>query len=809
MSKIYLASLRLALALVCVGASVILGAHWFGLLPDTKPIEMRAREMLSESIALNAAAHVRKGQWIDLKTTLQTQVDRNPDLLSVGVRSGLGVLRVETGHHDEIWPSDVADTSRVFALQVPITLNRRPWGNVELCFRQPTPNTFATVLDYPIVRLLLFFTICGMFAYTFFVARIIRIFNGTQVVPERVRGALDTLAEGLLVLDEKGRIVLANQAFANIVGVPPDELADTQASALSWVVDTQSEEEFPWTQAIHKSEMQTQQKLRYKLENGRQRIFSVNAAPLGKERSQRGALATFRDVTHVEEHRAELEKMLGLLRSSQDEIKRKNQELEVLATQDALTGCLNRRAFFEQADRLWEESKLKGTRLACVMLDIDHFKSVNDTWGHHIGDEVLRYTSQAIRTLFNDKGIVCRYGGEEFCVFLPHYDLEQAFAEAEKARLAISEIRLNDPAELRLTGSMGVSETRFDANSPQDLINQADCCLYVAKREGRNRIIAFNASMSTETAEMEEARAAKESGRIDIPSQAVTALVSTLTYRDAATAQHSRRVADLCVRAAEGLLDATQTYVLEVGALLHDVGKIGVPDEVLLKPGPLTADERKLIARHDRVGVEIVSSAFECQPLSEIISNHLCFFDGSNGKSGEPTGEKIPIGARLLSIADSYDAMVTDRVYRQGFSHEEAITELRRCAGTQFDPLLVEHFASKITAPTPTFTHGALAIQKQMAIQIGYEVEQIATAIAEQDIETLRTLVERIGFVARNVEITEVIEAVEKIEAGVAEGEPEWMSLVRDAQDLLDICRSTQVDILKNALEFGEHNYSG
>jgi diguanylate cyclase (GGDEF)-like protein/PAS domain S-box-containing protein len=805
--KMYLASLKLAVALVCVGASVILGAHWFGFLPDTKPIEMRAREMLSESIAVNAAAHVRKHQWVDLKTTLQTQVDRNPDLLSVGIRSGLGALRAQTGHHDEIWPQDVADTSHVYALEVPITLNRRPWGNVELCYRQPHPDTLSRIIDFPIVRLLAFFTVCGIFAYTLFVVRILGLFNGTQVVPDRVRGALDTLAEGLLVLDEKGRIVLANQAFANIVGKTPEALADKPASDLAWVEEELEDGVYPWDLAIRESEMQTQRKLRFKVENGRHRIFSVNAAPLGKDRSQRGALATFRDVTHVEEHRAELENMLGLLRSSQDEIKRKNKELEVLATRDALTGCLNRRAFFEQMERVWIEAQTNGTPLACLMIDIDHFKNVNDTYGHHTGDEVLRHTSQAIRQIFKDKGTVCRYGGEEFCVFLPHFDLEQAFAEAEQARVAITEIRLDHPAELRLAGSLGVSETRFDAASPQDLINQADRCLYAAKREGRNRVVGYNASMAHDPEEIEEALEAKERGRIDISSQAVTALVSTLTYRDAHTAQHSRRVADLCVRAAEGLLDATQTYVLEVAALLHDIGKIGVPDEVLLKPGPLTQDERDLIARHDRIGGEIIATAFECQPLSEIISLHHTFFDGTGEEPHTPIGEELPLGARMLSIADGYDAMVTDRVYRKGCSHDDAIAELRRCAGTQFDPVLVEHFANRVASAIPTMTNGALAIQKQTAIQIGYEVERIANAVAEQDIASIKTLVGRLGLVARNADIEAIVSAAEKIEAEACQDDLQWMKLLRDTQDLLDVCRSTQVDILKNALAFGEHNF--
>ena len=372
MGKTIIASFRLAVALVCVGASLILGAHWFGMIPDTKPIELRGKSQLSEAIAVHAAAHIRKQQWPDLKTILQTHVDRNSDLLSIGLRSDLGVLRIDTGHHAEIAAAATAespgavsaDVPMAHLVKVPITLNRRNWGHVELCFRRERPGLATSIMENPIVPLLTFFIGCGLFAYTFFVTRILGIFRGTQVVPDRVRQALDTLAEGLLVLDEEARIILANRAFADTTGIPSDELSSKRADDLGWIFDAASPEEvFPWTQAIETLSVQTEQMLRYELPDGSQRIFSVNAAPLGTDGSSRGALATFRDVTHVEEHRAELENMLSLLRISRDEIKRKNGELEILATQDALTSCLNRRAFLRAGRDLLERGERESRKL--------------------------------------------------------------------------------------------------------------------------------------------------------------------------------------------------------------------------------------------------------------------------------------------------------------------------------------------------------------------------------------------------------------------------------------------------------------
>ena len=273
LGKVYFASLRLAVALVCVGRESDSRSKLVRIYPRYRSDRDGARQTLSEAIAVNAAAHVRKQQWVDLTSTLQTQVDRNSDLLSVGIRSDLGVLRVDTGHHDQTWPVTDEDKSKVCAVHVPITLNRRPWGRVELCFREPHTTTFARIMHHPLIRLLSFFLICGVVAYTIFVVRIMKVFNSTQVVPDRVRQALDTLAEGLLVLDEYGRIVLANEAFATIVEIPSEELANQLASDLNWVAEDVSDKDFPWSLAIDESEVQTERLLRYELESGPQRNF--------------------------------------------------------------------------------------------------------------------------------------------------------------------------------------------------------------------------------------------------------------------------------------------------------------------------------------------------------------------------------------------------------------------------------------------------------------------------------------------------------------------------------------------------------
>ncbi len=274
-------------------------------------------------------------------------MDDNPDLMTIGVRSEYGTLRLDTGQHQALWKSTDAE-SATEKIKVPVMIRHRLWGNVEFCFREPHQTSFQRIFASSTVRFLAFYVVVGTFVYMLFVVRVMGVFNNMQVVPDRVRQALDTLAEGLLVLDGAGRIVLANQAFADIIAIDSKELIHRRASELDWVIDDVAESGYPWMKAIETSELQSESMLRIALANGTQRIFSVNVAPLGKDRTQRGALATFRDVTHVEEHRAELEQMLSLLRGSRDEIESKNRTLEILATQDSLTGCLNRRAILRK-----------------------------------------------------------------------------------------------------------------------------------------------------------------------------------------------------------------------------------------------------------------------------------------------------------------------------------------------------------------------------------------------------------------------------------------------------------------------------
>jgi len=777
-----------------------------GLIPDAIAERDKARMQRCEALAVTTAGMIRAGDWTNLEATLWTLANRDSDLISIGLRTDKGALRVDTGKHRTIW-KEASDNDGYASVSVPITLNKRLWGQLEFCFLSTHSGGVWGFVTQPIIKIIAYFVIMGVFVYAVFIGRVLGIFDSVQVVPDRVRQALNTLAEGLLVLDDQETIVLANQAFASTVGISADELRGRKVTSLSWVKDEVSDaEDYPWRRGKDDTRSKSEQLMRYRVNDNSQRIFSINSAPIeNTDQGHRGTLVTLRDVTLLEHNRTELESMLAVLHENRDEISRKNRELEILATQDSLTGCFNRRAFFERFDIAFRFSKAHGIPLSCVMVDNDHFKSVNDNYGHHIGDEVLRKVGALLRKLHSDAQVVCRFGGEEFCVMLPGFELADAEIAAERIRQGITNIRLNDPADLRLTASIGVSDMTFGASEPQMLINQADACLYVAKRTGRNRVVCYDPSMDEMDTEapIERVPMNKASGQTEVLSASsppIMSLMSALAFRDADTAEHSRRVADHCVRMARGLMSDRELAVMEVAALLHDIGKIGVPDHILLKPGALTDAEWKLMGMHDQISVEIVENLIECDDLLSIIRFHHCSFGRRKPGEDGPMGTDIPLAARILTIADSYDAMVSDRVYRNGRSHEEAVVELRRCAGPQFDPELVERFVASFVTDQSCRTDGATVCSPHVqTVHFGKQVERLVGAVSAQDAAFVKNLTQRVRTIAYARQLNDVAMAAELVERQVSSEDQQWDSILRDSEELIRICRNAQDKLVSEA----------
>ena len=265
---------------------------------------------------------------------------------------------------------------------------------------------------------------------------------------------LDTMAEGVLILDDRERVVLANAAFERAVGVPFEQLMGKRASQIPGLASYAPTVEFPWQRSVTDGESMRGVEIRLDRSEGESHVFMVNASPiLGSDGTQRGSLATFDDVTAIERKNRRLQEMVRELDDARRKVQQQNEELTFLAMRDGLTSCLNRRALFERLDEQWSVVRRYDSALACIMLDIDHFKSINDQHGHAAGDQVLARIGKVLKETTRGSDLVGRYGGEEFCIILPRSDLAQTAAVAEKLRRAVAHEVIGG---LSVTASLGV-----------------------------------------------------------------------------------------------------------------------------------------------------------------------------------------------------------------------------------------------------------------------------------------------------------------------------------------------------------------
>ena len=361
---------------------------------------------------------------------------------------------------------------------------------------------------------------------------------------------------------------------------------------------------------------------------------------------------------------------------------------------DGLTKVYNHRHLHECLDNEIARSTRFGTTFSLAMIDIDFFKTYNDTYGHQAGDDVLASVAKCIQASIRNIDMAFRYGGEEFAVILPETQIEGAYVVAERIREKIEKKLF--PGRSSVTASLGVAAWPADGMTKEQLISSADKALYSAKESGRNRVCAL---IDAEKQGFVPVETVSETQRIAISM--IFALAATVDAKDHYTYGHSRKVSQYAVAMAHALnLPNEKISIIRTAGLLHDIGKIGVPDSILNKEGPLNEQEWRQIKQHPEMGVEILRYVAELANSLPIILNHHEHFDGTGYPLGLK-GEKIPLEARLLAIADAFDAMTSLRPYHNQRSSEEAIEELRRCAGSHFDPEMVEIFCKAVQNLAP------------------------------------------------------------------------------------------------------------
>jgi len=361
---------------------------------------------------------------------------------------------------------------------------------------------------------------------------------------------------------------------------------------------------------------------------------------------------------------------------------------------DELTGLFNRRHFDERVKQeIDRHSRYRGM-LSLLLLDLDFFKDYNDKKGHLAGDKVLAQVGRLIEMSVRNVDVAFRYGGDEFAILLPQATADDAFVVAERIRERVAGEMGRKQAGITI--SLGLASWPSDGVTPDEIFNAADRALYYAKRTGGNRTSVVSKMMPSLT----------EAGvpGVDVERESLStiyALAATIEARDPYTYGHSRKVGRYGVALAEALgLPSEKVAIVSTAALLHDIGKIGIPDEVLNKVGALEPGEWELIKSHSELSAAIVGHVPSLIPCLPAILHHQERWDGTGYPSGLK-GEAIPLEARILAVADTFDAMTSSRPYRGPLPYKEVLEELKRCAGSQLDPKLVEAFLPIALATAP------------------------------------------------------------------------------------------------------------
>ncbi|WP_412674700.1 diguanylate cyclase [Anoxybacillus ayderensis] len=365
------------------------------------------------------------------------------------------------------------------------------------------------------------------------------------------------------------------------------------------------------------------------------------------------------------------------------------QEMANQANKDYLTGLYNHGYFKDYLKELFRETKKTGSQLSVAFLDLDDFKKYNDYHGHVQGDRLLKFVGEYLKNETKDRGFtVARYGGEEFAIILPKTEKHEAAAFMDQLRKKLNDTPFDGVERLPyrcISFSCGIAEYESDMYEESELLHKADQALYYSKAQGKNNVQLYD-----------EKRISRDALKFKEDLDAIEEQLKLLLYKDVYTYRHSKRVFTYAMEFSDRLpLTEEEKRTLILGALVHDIGKIEVSRDIINKKGKLTSDEWEMMKKHVIWGKEIVLSDGRFEEVIPLVELHHERYDGRGYPYGLK-GEEIPKLARILCIIDSFDAMTTDRPYQRTKTFSEAIVELRRCSGTQFDPQYVEPFIQMI-----------------------------------------------------------------------------------------------------------------
>lgn len=456
---------------------------------------------------------------------------------------------------------------------------------------------------------------------------------------------LTSVGDGVISTDNKGNIVFLNKVGEALTGWTQEAARGKPIEEVFIIVNeyTREKNENIVEKVLASGKVEELANHTVLIaKDGSERPIEDSAAPIIQENGKiAGVVLVFRDFS---------------------EKKQKQEEIEFLSYHDQLTGLYNRRFYEEELIRLDVEKSLP---LTIVMGDVNGLKLVNDSFGHVMGDQLLKKVAEVLKKSCRSCDIIARLGGDEFVIILPNTD----DTGAEKIIKRIKELSLRENvAGINLSVSVGYDIKKNEYESIGDVFKSAEDQMY------RNKL-SVSSSMRSKT--------------IDL-------IMSTLYEKNTREMLHSKRVGEICEAIALNLnFSKDDVNQIRIAGLMHDIGKIGVDENILNNPQKLNYDEWKEMKKHPEIGYRILSSVNEFSEIADYVLEHQEKWNGKGYPRGLK-GQEISVQARIIAIADAYDAMTSERTYFKALSEEEAIHEIKRCADTQFDPAIAKLFVENI-----------------------------------------------------------------------------------------------------------------
>ena len=780
------------------------------LLPNVELMTRNHQVSVAKSVAATLSMFAERGVRLggdddassfgELKNTLQAHVIADPsiDFIALRDKAGHEILRISSAasmqaSDSPLPPLSTGSTtgSSYQPSAVNIHAGDQLWGQFQIAFLPTDEIVQNSLFSSNLTALAFLMASVALIAWALFSFAFGRL-NTSSVVPRRVRTALDTLTEGVVFLNAGGAIAHTNSAFERIIQTAKPNIFNSKATiALAdygWELlnegdQVEGDQVSPWDACFESREAVLDQMVRLSGPDGTYRL-SVNASPIITANGFfRGALISFYNVTDVERQRAALAETVKT-------VEEQNKQLTFLASYDPLTKCLNRREFFRIFEETWNTAAPEF--LSLLMIDIDQFKAINDTHGHSVGDQVLIQVADRIRATVGDKGTVCRYGGEEFIVLLTDLELDRALEVTEEVRRVIE---VGPIGEVSVTVSVGFSNRSFKAMDQQHLIDQADQCLYAAKRTGRNKVVRFDQCPHESEMRERASDVAKVDVGLEVDYRAVIGLLSALSHHCKKAADHSLRVAQLAVSLGQHLgLKPKELYRLEIAALLHDVGKISVSSSVLNKSEPLTDQERVAVEQQFEAGLQIAGNTIASDELLKILQCRKYGYDRAHTRPNQTLFKQdIPIASRILYVCDIFDTLIHGGPNRQAMTVDEALSELETFSSSKFDPVVIEELVKYLAASgyQPAQNQTTLRLDSREAAGLGCYIEQIYNALESMDLANLQNTSRSLRTDATKAFSSALVDATIKLENAISKALPEEQ-IQSIANGMIALCRNAR-----------------